>query len=275
MPQRNCKEGSKAKTTWDAALYQNKHSFVWRHSIDLIELLAPKPGEQILDLGCGTGQLTAKIADTGACIVGIDNAPGMIDQARKNYPDITFKLADAQDFQFPQPFDAIFSNAALHWIREPRSVLTCIARSLKPGGRLVAELGAKGNVQSILTALRLALDEEGASFNKARSPWYFPTIAEYAPLLEQHGLSVRYAVHFLRPTTLEGGARGLRLWLEMFAADFLEDLPAVKKRKVTQQVEKALRPHLYRDGEWVADYQRLRVVAIKDVTAKAREAPQL
>ncbi len=189
----------------------------------------------------------------------------MIEQARKNYPSLTFEVADARDFHFPEPFDAIFSNAALHWIKEPSSVLARIARSLKPGGRLVAELGGKGNIQSILAALCIALEAEGASSNKERNPWYFPTVGEYATLLEQHGLSVIYALHFSRPTPLEGGARGLRRWLEMFAFDFLQDLPGGKRREVFQRVEKTLRPRMYRDRQWVADYRRLRVMAIKGV----------
>ena len=253
------------KVGWNADLYEGKHSFVWRHGADLIELLAPRPGERILDLGCGTGQLTARIAGAGADVVGIDNAPSMIEQARKNYPRLTFEVADARDFHFPEPFDAVFSNAALHWIKEPSSVLASIARSLKPGGRLVAELGAKGNVESIVSALRQALNGVEAFSNAGRDPWYFPTIGEYSTLLEQHGLSVTYAHHFARPTPLEGGAKGLSRWLEMFAFDFLQDLPGGKRREAVQRVEKALRPRLYRDGQWVADYRRLRVKAVKGV----------
>jgi trans-aconitate 2-methyltransferase len=253
------------KVGWNADLYEGKHSFVWRHGADLIELLAPRPGERILDLGCGTGQLTARIAGAGADVVGIDNAPSMIEQARKNFPRLTFEVADARDFHFPEPFDAVFSNAALHWIKEPSSVLASIARSLKPGGRLVAELGAKGNVESIVSALRQALNGVEAFSNAGRDPWYFPTIGEYSTLLEQHGLSVTYAHHFARPTPLEGGAKGLSRWLEMFAFDFLQDLPGGKRREAVQRVEKALRPRLYRDGQWVADYRRLRVKAVKGV----------
>lgn len=259
------KQSPGPRAGWNAALYEGVHSFVWRHGADLIELLDPRPGERVLDLGCGTGQLTARIAESGVSVVGIDNAPSMIEQARKNYPSLTFEVADARDFHFPEPFDAIFSNAALHWIKEPSSVLACIARSLRLGGRLVAEMGGKGNVEFIVSALRQALNGVEASSNAGREPWYFPTIGEYSTLLEQHGLSVTYAHHFSRPTPLEGGDKGLNRWLEMFAFGFLQDLPGDKMREVVRRVEQALHPRLYRDGKWVADYRRLRVKAVKGV----------
>src|SRR5207237_8143924 len=125
----------KSGTHWDAGLYDAKHAFVWKYGASLIELLAPKPGERILDLGCGTGHLTAQLAAAGADVLGIDNSPAMIEQARREYPKLRFGLADARDFHFVEPFDAVYSNAVLHWVQEPERVITCVRQGLKPGGR--------------------------------------------------------------------------------------------------------------------------------------------
>lgn len=128
---------------WDPALYDNKHGFVWKSGADLVARLSPQQGERIVDLGCGTGHLTAQMAASGAEVVGLDADPEMIAQARANYPDLRFEIADARDFHLPAPFDAVFSNAALHWVTEPERPIACIARALKPGGRFIAEFGER------------------------------------------------------------------------------------------------------------------------------------
>ncbi len=156
---------------WDSSLYDDRHSWVWKKVGDLIDLLGPQPGERILDLGCGTGHLSAKIAERGAEVIGLDGSASMIAQARQNYPKLKFTLADARTFPFDEAFDAVFSNAALHWIPDARSVITRISDCLKPGGRLVLEMGGKGNIARILAALTAALEEAG---HAARNPWYFP-----------------------------------------------------------------------------------------------------
>jgi trans-aconitate methyltransferase len=245
-------------TRWDARLYDDKHSFVWKHGAALLELLAAQPGERILDLGCGTGHLTAQIAATGAMVFGIDAAPAMIDEARRTYPALTFNVGDARDFSFPEPFDAVFSNAVLHWIKEPERVLACINRALRPGGRFVAEFGGKGNVRRIGDALLRTVADLG--LGPVELPWYYPSVGEYARLLEKHGLEVVYAVLFDRPTPLEGEA-GLRHWIEMFAHSVLNIVPEGQRTEFLRRVEEQLRPHLQRDGTWIADYRRLRVVA--------------
>src|SRR5208282_4198238 len=162
---------------WNAGLYDEKHSFVWKMAAALLELLEAKPGERILDLGCGTGHLTAQIAQSGAHVVGIDKSPDMIQQAREKYPSLQFEVMDAREIAIPQLFDAVFSNATLHWIKEPERAITGIARALRPGGRLVAEFGGKGNTQELLNAVERAwtkLDLPGP----APRPWYYPSIAE-------------------------------------------------------------------------------------------------
>lgn len=164
------------KNNWNAALYEDKHAFVWQYGEDLLQLLNPKQQERILDLGCGTGQLTEKIATFGAVVMGIDNAPAMISKAKQNYPHLQFDVADARNFQVEQPLDAVFSNAALHWIKEPDAVIRSVHQALKPGGRFVAEFGGKGNVQAITT-------DERNCFKRDRN---FPTPSAESLVLSEY-----------------------------------------------------------------------------------------
>lgn len=161
-----------SKTPWDAHLYQDKHAFVWKMGVPLLELLNPQAGERILDVGCGTGQLTAQIAQTGASVVGLDLDEAMLLQARSNYPHLEFVQGNAASFRFAEPFDAVFSNAALHWVLDAEGAVRSMAAALKPGGRLVAELGGQGNVQHILEAASFALVALGYG-NRFRNLWYF------------------------------------------------------------------------------------------------------
>jgi trans-aconitate methyltransferase len=245
-------------SAWDAARYQDQHSFVWRFGANLIELLNPQASEHILDVGCGTGQLTAEIARSGASITGLDKSPDMLAQARKNYPDLTFVPGDAGNFHFTEPFDAVFSNAALHWVKDAEGAVHSIAQALRPGGRFVAEFGGKGNIASVQAALRAVL---GPSADE-RSPWFYPSIGEYAPLLERQGFEVRDASLFDRPTPLEG-PDGMANWLRMFTGTYLRDLPADRADDTVRQLVEHLRPTHYRDGAWSVDYRRLRVVCVR------------
>ena len=246
--------------TWDAKLYDEKHSFVWKQADSLLDLLAPSEGERILDLGCGTGQLTAKLATRGAAVVGIDSSSQMIAAAREQFPQIRFEVADARNFHSQNALDAVFSNAALHWILEPESVIDCVRRALKSGGRFVAEFGGRGNVQNILSAL--SRNAAAMGLGPIQSPWYFPGIEEYSELLERHGFQVPFATLFDRPTQLEG-ADGMRNWIRMFCTEILNVAPAACREEYLCRSEEELRPVLYRDGSWFADYRRLRVVAIR------------
>lgn len=252
-----------SKKRWDAAAYDSEHSFVWKYGVDLIDLLSPKKGERILDLGCGTGHLAHKIAVSGAKVIGIDSDPSMIAQARKNYPDLQLEVGDGANFHFTELFDAVFSNAALHWIKEPERAVACIWRALKPGGRLVAELGGRGNVEAIVAAIYRAVETLGYPPKREMNPWYFPSIGEYSNLLERQGFCVTYAVLFDRRTPMDGGEEGMHHWIEMFASDFLTGIPADQQAGVIQNVEDQLRSQLYRDGTWFGDYKRIRVVAAK------------
>ncbi|MBI3802703.1 MAG: methyltransferase domain-containing protein [Nitrospirae bacterium] len=253
----------KTNPKWNPTLYDDKHSFVWKFGAELIDLLAPQPEERILDIGCGTGHLTARIAALGAEMVGIDASAEMIAQARKSYPALRLEVQDAREFRFSEPFDAVFSNAALHWIKAPERVIACIARALKPGGRFVAELGGKGNIERIVGAMREAFKAAGSPLKEEMIPWYFPSIGEYATLLEKNGLEVTDASLFERPTPLEGGEAGLRDWIDTFAGSLLQQVPPDRRAAVIQTMEDVLRPILFQLGIWQADYKRLRLKAIK------------
>jgi trans-aconitate methyltransferase len=249
------------KTIWNPELYQDKHKFVWQYGEALLELLAPRSGEYILDLGCGTGQLTQQIANSGAEVRGIDLSEALIDRARNNYPHLQFSVEDARDFNCDRSFDAVFSNATLHWVKPPEAAIESIYRCLKPGGRFVAEFGGKGNVKAIVNALALFVDEwDGNDLN----PWYFPSISEYTSLLEKQRFDVTYAILFDRPTPLEDGETGLRNWLKMFANSCLDRLSIEKQDRIIGAVEEYLKPTLYVNSTWIADYKRIRIVGIKN-----------
>lgn len=246
---------------WDAQLYDNRHAFVWRHGASLVELLDPKPGERTLDLGCGTGHLSARIAEAGAEVLGVDGSPEMVEAAARAYPAMRFEVADARTLKYEGQFDAVFSNAVLHWVKEAEAVARGVARALRPGGRFVAEFGGKGNVQKIMSALQSARTAVG--IEPAELPWYYPSLAEYASLLERVGLEVTFATLFDRPTPLEGGETGLRSWVTMFGGQILAAIPGDRREEFFRRVEDESRGELFRDGVWTADYRRLRIVAVR------------
>lgn len=232
---------------WDAARYQARHAYVFAYGEDLIELLDPRRGEKILDLGCGSGQLTAKIAERGAEVTGLDRSAEMIAEASRNFPLLKFEIGDAANFEAGDRFDAVFSNAALHWVKDADGAAASVARALRPGGRFVLEMGGKGNTQSVLDAIHEVA-------GPVETPWYFPSVGEYASLLERHGFELTFATLFDRPTRVEG-EDGLEDWLAMFAA------AVVPSREARREVADRLRPKMFQDGAWVVDYRRLRVIA--------------
>ena len=246
---------------WNAPEYQQSHSYIWQYGADLLGLLDPQPGERILDLGCGTGHLTAEIAKSGAGVVGVDSSADMVRAASQNFRDIAFLQADARKLSFDEPFDAVFSNAVLHWIKEAEDVLDSITGCLKPGGRIVAEMGGKGNIEGVVTALRRALTSALGHPRKEVDPWYFPTIGQYSRLLEERGFEVSFASHFSRPTPQQEGEEGLRDWIRMFCSDFLSGLDDDVEDRVLTLVEQDLRPRMYDGVRWTVDYRRLRFKA--------------
>ena len=247
--------------TWNPELYEARHAFVWQLGEGVIELLDPKPGEKILDLGCGPGQLTQKISERGAEVTGLDSSPEMIGQARQNYPHLRFLLEDAARMQFDSEFDAVFSTAALHWMLDTTGVAKAVARALRTGGRFVAELGGRGNVALIEQAIiNVATRHHGDALPKKRT--FYPSAGEYASLLESCGLEVRMAQLFDRPTPLEG-PQGMENWIRQFKWYYFERLPAGQAEDALRETVELLRPSLFRDGCWYADYRRLRIVGVR------------
>lgn len=248
---------------WNSDLYQSSHSYVWQYGRHILGLLGAKAGERILDVGCGTGQLASEVAQAGADVVAIDASPEMIASARKNFPQVRFEVADATALPFISEFDAVMSNAAMHWIRDQRLAVASIARALKAGGRFVFEMGGYRNLQRTLDAACAALASFGVSDPRSLVPWYFPSIGEYAPLLESAGFEVEFAAHIDRPTKLEDGDAGFEKWIAMFGGFALAAVPEEQRAELTERWEDLARPALFRDGAWIVDYKRLRMVAVK------------
>lgn len=242
--------------SWSARQYAENASFVPALGQDVLALLAVSSGERILDLGCGDGALTERIARQGAEVLGVDASEAMVEAARAR--GVNAQRTDAYQLPFDQQFDAVFSNAALHWMLDPQTVLAGVKRALKPGGRFVAEFGGHGNVAAICTALIASLQFRGISA-RGRHPWYFPTAEEYAHLLETAGFKVDSIALIPRPTPLP---TGMQAWLETFAQPFFHGLDDDLKITVMDNTLNLL-SHTLSDGQghWSADYVRLRVSA--------------
>jgi trans-aconitate methyltransferase len=244
------------RQSWNPEGYAQHAHFVPDMGNEVLALLAPKQGERILDLGCGDGVLTERIAKSGAEVVGIDASQEMVSAAQER--GLNARVMDAYQMPFDQEFDAVFSNAALHWMLDPQAVLASIKRALKPGGRFVAEFGGHGNVAAICTALIGALQFRGISA-RGRYPWYFPTAEDYRHLLETAGFKVESIELIPRPTRLPTGMTG---WLNTFASPFFHGLEDDLRESVIDNTQLLL-AHSLRDaqGNWTADYVRLRVSA--------------
>ncbi|WP_436925375.1 class I SAM-dependent methyltransferase [Halosimplex amylolyticum] len=257
---------------WDPDAYDRDTGFVHEYGGSVVDLLDPSPGERVLDLGCGTGHLTAAIADAvgeSGSVVGVDQSAEMVERARATYHDQRFEVADAREYApADERFDAVFSNAALHWIpgADQPSVAERVRELLVPGGRFVAEMGGAGNVATVVDATLAELRARGYD---ATNPWHFPTVGEHAAVLESAGFEVRLARLFDRPTELEGGAEGLARWLDVFGDSLFADLDDGEKADVVDAVEARVRDELFdpdagEEGVWTADYRRLRFVAVRE-----------
>lgn len=250
------------KDIWNANLYDIKHSFVSTYGNSLAELLAPKEGEKILDLGCGTGDLANKLFEYGVEVIGVDNSGNMVKQAIQKYPHIPFKVQDATNLDYHNEFDAVFSNATLHWVQPANQALKGIYQSLKKGGRFVAEFGGKGNVQTITDEIIQQIKEAGFDFKEEHFPWFYPSIAEYANLMEEAGFRVTFAQHFDRPTPLDGD-NGLKNWIDMFGNHMFNGISEHSKNEIVTKVENNLKEILYKESHWITDYKRIRVIGVK------------
>jgi len=242
--------------SWDPGRYARNARFVADLGAPLLDLLAPLPGERILDLGCGDGALTRRIAEAGAEVVGVDASAEQVAAARALGLDA--RVADGHALAFDGEFDAILTNAALHWMKRPDRVIAGMWRALKPGGRVIGEMGGRGNVAAIHRALVEALQRRGLD-GAAASPWYFPGPDDYAEKLRAAGFAVETISLFERPTPLPGDIAG---WLETFGESFILAVPAPDRPGFVAEVVAAVRPALYDPARgWVADYVRLRFTA--------------
>lgn len=245
---------------WNAERYARNARFVADMGQVVLDMLKPQPGERILDLGCGDGALTEKLVAAGAIVVGVDAAPDMIEAARQRGLDA--RVMDGQSLDFDSEFDAVFSNAAIHWMkRDPDAVIAGVHRALKSGGRFAAEMGGHGGITAIMVALCAGLEQRGVANSAALIPWYFPTPHEYRHQLERAGFEVDYIALIPRPTPLPTGMRG---WLDTFAIPFTKSLPESERSAFLDDVTEKLRPVLCdAQGRWTADYVRLRFLAKK------------
>ncbi|QCW99845.1 methyltransferase domain-containing protein [Aggregatimonas sangjinii] len=248
---------------WDAKLYNDKHSYVYDYGESLIGLLDPQPNERILDLGCGSGELTCKIKELAGEVVGMDKSIDMIEKARLQYPLIDFQVGDASDFYVDKPFDAIFSNATLHWVAKYREAINCLYCSLEQGGRLVVEFGGKDNVRAITDQLCTSLLKRGYTQQAEVVLWYFPSVGEYTTALEASGFTVTFAQWYDRLTELADEQTGIKDWLAIFSRPFFTGVPDSDVPEIMNEVQERLKPKLFRNGKWYADYKRIRIVAYK------------
>jgi SAM-dependent methyltransferase len=245
------------RQTWSAGSYDAHARFVSDLAGGVVEWLALRPGERILDLGCGDGVLTSELKARGADIVGVDSSEDFVIAARARGLDA--RLMDGEALGFASEFDAVFSNAALHWMTDAAAVVAGVVRALKPGGRFVAEFGGHGNVAAIVTAMRAVAIRRGGDPDLA-NPWYFPPPGIYGALLERYGLRVKRIALIPRPVVLKTGIEG---WLLLFRKPFFAQFGADGERALAEVIE-LLRPALCdADGNWTADYVRLRVEAVK------------
>lgn len=245
------------KQAWQAGSYDEHARFVSDLAGPVLEWLAPRPGERILDLGCGDGVLAAELMRRGCSVVGVDASDDLLLAARARGVDA--RRMDGQALEFDSQFDAVFSNAALHWMTRAEEVISGVARALKPAGRFVAEFGGHGNVAAIVTAMRATALRRGGDAALA-GPWFFPSVEVYRGMLEDRGFMVRRIGLYPRPTPLK---TGLAAWLKVFRRPFFAQYGCAED-DVLAEVEDLLRPIL-RDarGDWSADYVRLRVEAIR------------
>jgi trans-aconitate methyltransferase len=244
--------------SWNPERYDRNARFVSDLGAPVLALLNPQPGERILDLGCGDGPLTKQLVDMGCDVLGIDSSPEQIEAARRL--GLNVQVMDGHELSFEQEFDAVFSNAVLHWLTRPKAVLAGVYESLKPGGRFVGEFGGDGNVATVLVAITGVLADRGIDAGDY-NPWYFPSVNEYRERLESFNFDVHFIELIDRPTPIPGDIAG---WLETFAESFLMAVPPPDRPALMDELRERLRPDLCDDvGNWAVDYVRLRFAASK------------
>ena len=243
---------------WDATQYVEHASFVAKLGSPVLSLLDPVAGESILDLGCGDGTLTLKLSEMGVDVVGVDFSKSMVDAAKAS--GLSAEVCSGDKLAYDQVFDAVFSNAALHWMTDYQAVIAGVHHSLKAGGRFVAEMGGAGNIAGLLDAMKKVFDSD-TSLGEFVNPWFFPDAALYKDALETGGFDVEYIELISRPTPLSSG---VIQWLKTFANAICKNLDDRQKDRFYNDVSRMLKPVYYTDENgWVADYVRLRFKARK------------
>jgi ubiquinone/menaquinone biosynthesis C-methylase UbiE len=249
------------KQNWNAKQYQKNASFVSQLGNSVLELLAPQPGEKILDLGCGDGELTLQIQNyqNYHCeVLGIDASASMIELAKQK--GLIAQVLAAENLNYPAEFDAVFTNAVLHWVTDINEVVDRVHTALKLKGRFIGEFGGQDNIQSLVNAMS-ATFQEFKTFGEFHNPWYFPSVAEFGTVLEKAGFTVEYLELITRPTPLKSG---INSWLEIFANGIIDCLTPEQKSQFITEVTKKLKPLIYSETEgWIADYVRIRFQARK------------
>ena len=258
-------ENDKQIPEWDTELYNENYSYVYNYGKSLVELLNPKKNERILDLGCGSGQLTFKINEISKNTIGIDKSVEMIADAKLRYGKVKFQVCNAENFRFKNKFDSIFSNATLHWIKNYSSVIKCMYENLKLNGRIVLEFGGKNNVKTIVDQLRRSLKKRGYLNQSKLELWYFPSAEEYSKELELAGFKVVLAESFNRKTELTNQKDGIKDWISMFAKSFFKDVDLKHIEEIKTEVQEGIKEKCFTNGKWYADYKRIRFVAIKNI----------
>jgi len=252
-------------TKWKPELYNEKHSFVYNYGEKLIELLDPKENERILDLGCGSGQLTFKISELAKKTIGIDKSAEMIADAKSKFPNIEFQVKDAENYKFDKKFNSIFSNATLHWVKNYKDSINSMYENLEDNGKIVVEFGGKGNVQTIVEQLRKSLKIRNYVSQSELNLWYFPSIGEYSTELESAGFKVIFAEHYDRPTELADENSGIKDWISMFAESFFIGVSENHIEEIKNEVQESIKQKCLINGKWFADYKRIRIIALKNV----------
>lgn len=247
---------------WNAQNYKDSFSFVPQYGADVMNLLTVPQGSRVIDLGCGNGTLTKKLVEKGYAVLGVDASEEMIALAKAEYPELTFVQGNALSFGAEEKADAVFSNAVFHWIdeKDQETMIANIAAQLREGGELVCEFGGHGCGEAVHSTLEKAFTKRGLVYPRV---FYFPTVGQYAPLLEKQGLRVEVAMLFDRPTA-QKSEHGVIDWINMFVKKPFEGMDEAMKNEILTETENALRDRLYIDGIWYIDYVRIRIRARKE-----------
>ena len=243
---------------WNSKLYNNNHDFVAEYGKGLLEFVPEDKTQKILDLGCGTGVLTAELAQRGGYVLGIDGSSEMIETAKHTYPSLDFEVMDALKMSYLQQWDVVFSNAVFHWILDHDLLIQQIKSALKPSGTLICEFGAYGNIQTIENGLKNALEKKGLLLS---SKFNFPTVEIFGSLLEKHGFSIDKIYDYDRPTPLKDGEEGLCKWAKQFFETDLRKFSENERNLILNDMMDVVREKLWNGSYWTADYRRLRVIA--------------